>query len=262
MTESTEKQPGKEIQDTPGRAANLETAPAPRREYRMLVLQAALIAAVLAFAGLTFLVEMTPSFPIDLEITRALQSIDLPLFEAAMWLISWPGFPPQSYVLSSLVVVFAYLLGFQWEAIVTAVAAVSSSVVNVLVKQLIGRPRPDIALVEVFQTLESYSFPSGHVMFYAGFFGFLWFLVYSLFQDSIWRTTLLAFLGSLVALVGVSRIYLGQHWASDVLGAYLLGGLVLVGIIFLYRWGKHRFFIQQPVARPDPADVKRKPDRE
>ena len=50
-------------------------------------------------------------------------------------------------------------------------------------------------------------------------------------------------------LVGLSHIYTGEHWAGDVLGAYLLGSLTLVGILQLYRWGKLRFFLHQPVAK-------------
>jgi undecaprenyl-diphosphatase len=56
----------------------------------------------------------------------------------------------------------------------------------------------------------------------------------------------------LIALIGMSRIYLGQHWASDVLGAYLLGTLTLVVNIWFYRWGKKRFFVRQPVAPEKP----------
>jgi membrane-associated phospholipid phosphatase len=120
-----------------------------------------------------------------------------------------------------------------------------------LVKQMVGRPRPSADLVTVFKNLNDYSFPSGHVMFYIGFFGFLWFLAYILFKHSFRRTLFLVFLASLVALIGVSRSYLGQHWASDVLGAYLLGSLTLVVNILIYRWGKKRFFVHQPVAPPD-----------
>jgi undecaprenyl-diphosphatase len=49
-----------------------------------------------------------------------------------------------------------------------------------------------------------------------------------------------------IALVGLSRIYLGEHWASDVLGAYLLGSLSLAATVALYRWGKTRFFVRRP----------------
>jgi undecaprenyl-diphosphatase len=85
-------------------------------------------------------------------------------------------------------------------------------------------------------------------MFYLGFFGFLWFLVFTLLKHSFLRTLLLVLIGSLIVLVGPSRIYLGEHWASDILGASLLGGVTLVFILSFYRWGKKRFFVRQPVA--------------
>jgi undecaprenyl-diphosphatase len=107
-------------------------------------------------------------------------------------------------------------------------------------------------LVDVFAVLNSYSFPSAHVMFYTILFGFVFYLTYTVLKSSWLRSGLLGLFGVFILLVGVSRIYLGQHWASDVLGAYLLGGLILAGVIFLYQWGKSRFFVRQPVASPDP----------
>ena len=97
-------------------------------------------------------------------------------------------------------------------------------------------------------------------MYYVGFFGFIGFLIYSLLKPSFKRSLLLAILGVFIAFVGLSRIYLGQHWASDVLGSYLLGSLTLVGFIQVYLWGKTRFFIHQPVDKASPQKPQR--DRE
>ena len=248
MPELTDEKPVEKIKDAAQQAAKAETTSPPKREYRTLLFQAALFSAIGAFAVLTFMVATVPSFAIDLQITRTVQSIDSPLFAVIMSLISWPGFSPQSYIISVLIVLFIYSLGLHWEALSALVAALLPPMVNVLVKGLIRRPRPTIDLVHVFRVLDSYSFPSGHVMFYIGFYGFLWFLVFTLLKRSLIRTLLLILLGSLILLVGISRIYLGQHWASDVLGAYLLSSVMLVVIIRFYRWGKKRFFIHQPVA--------------
>jgi len=157
-----------------------------------------------------------------------------------MKLVSWPGFLSQSIVITLLIAFMLYIYGLHWESVTSLLAAIISGVTNELVKGMIQRPRPTVDLVDVFAVLKSYSFPSGHVMFYVSFFGFIWYLAYTLLKRSWKRSLLLGFFGGFILLVGVSRIYLGQHWASDVLGAYLLGGLILVGIILFYQWGKKR----------------------
>src|SRR6266542_5021563 len=255
MPELTSEKPVEKMKDAAQQAAKAETTSPPKREYRTLLFQIALFSAIGAFAVLTFLVKTTPSFPIDLRITRDLQSINSPIFAAVMDLISWLGFSPQSFIISALIVLLIYSFGLQWEAISALVAALLPPLVNVLVKQYIRRPRPTMDLVHVFRILDSYSFPSGHVMFYVCFYGFIWFLIFTLLKRSVIRTILLVFFGSWVVLIGISRIYLGQHWASDVLGAYLLGSLTLVAILQFYRWGKKRFFVHQPVAPPKLTDV-------
>jgi undecaprenyl-diphosphatase len=132
------------------------------------------------------------------------------------------------------------------------IAALFTTGINVVVKDLVQRPRPTPNLVNVFAKLTSYSFPSGHVMYYLVFFGFIWFLAFTLLKPSLKRTILLVFFGILIVLVGVSRVYLGEHWTSDVLGSYLLGSLTLAAIIQFYLWGKKRFFVHQPVAPAEP----------
>jgi len=157
--------------------------------------------------------------------------------------ISWVGFSLQSYIVTLTIIVLLYFLGYHWEAISSIIAALIVGMLNQKIKTLVHRARPSINLIHVTKLLNSYSFPSGHVMFYTGFFGFILFLIFTQFKPSWIRTLILVVLSSHVLLVGISRIYLGEHWASDVVGAYLLGGLCLMGFIRLYLWGKARFFV-------------------
>ena len=248
MAEQKDGKPIEKIKGMALQAAHAETEPSHVRHYRAVLFQLVLLLVTGAFAVLTFLVKTTPFFSIDLQITKTLQSLNFPLFAGLMSLISWVGFFPQSLIITGLNILLIYGFGLHWEALMSLAAAVLVQGINVLVKDFIQRPRPAAALVHVFDTLSSYSFPSGHVMFYTGFFGFIWFLAFTLLKISWKRTLLLVIFGSLVLTIGVSRIYLGEHWASDVVGAYLLGSLVLIGVIQFYRWGKTRFFIHQPVA--------------
>jgi membrane-associated phospholipid phosphatase len=254
MSEQKVEKPVERIKDDVQQAARAESAPAPIRRYRAVLFQGILILVAIAFGALTFLVKTMPSFAIDLQITRAIQLINFPFFGALMSILSWAGFSPQVVIITALIILLLYGLGLQWEAVMALVAAVFSTGVNVLVKDLVQRPRPTAGMVNVIDTLKSYSFPSGHVMYYLGFLGFIGFLVFSLLKPSIKRSLILVLIGIPVVLIGISRIYLGEHWASDVLGSYLLGSLTLVATIQFYRWGKIRFFIHQPVAAaPQPA---------
>ena len=203
---------------------------------------------VTAFGVLTFLVLTFPVFSIDVSITHGLQSITNPIFAGLMTYISWVGFSPQAFIISAVSVIFLLMFGYYWEGTAGFLIAVTVPILNLLAKGLIRRSRPSMDLIHIVNQIKGYSFPSGHVMFYAAFFGFICFLSYTLLKPSWIRTLFLVVFGSHVVLIGISRIYLGDHWASDVLGAYLLGGLCLVASIVLYRWGKPRFFPNQPTA--------------
>jgi undecaprenyl-diphosphatase len=248
MSGQIAEKPVDKIKEEVHEVARAESAPAPVRRYRAVLFQGVLVLIAVAFGALTFLVKTIPSFAIDLQITRAIQAINLPWFGSVMGIISWAGFSPQVVVITGLIIVLIYGLGLHWEAVMALVAAIFSTAINLLVKDLVQRPRPTAAAVSVIDILKSYSFPSGHVMYYLGFLGFIGFLVFSLLKPSLKRTLLLVLIGIPVVLIGISRIYLGQHWASDVLGSYLLGTLTLVATIQFYRWGKTRFFVHQPVA--------------
>lgn len=225
------------------------------RRYRANVFMVYLVIAVLIFVALATLARTVAYFTFDVTITHAIQKFNPGWFSTLMYSLSWIGFTPQAYLVSLLVLLFLYASGLKWETVVSFASLILSTALGLGIKALIDRPRPDANLVNVITQLKDYSFPSGHVLYFTTFFGFLIFLAYTLPRPSWLRTALLAILGGMVALIGISRIYEGQHWASDVLGAYLLGSVWLSLSILVYRWGKPRFFVDQPVAQetPDPT---------
>jgi undecaprenyl-diphosphatase len=215
-----------------------ETAPRPVRRLRTRIFELYLLLAVIAFGVLALLSSTTAYFAIDLTITQSLQRNDPAWLDFLMRLVSWPGRGVQAVALSALVFLLLYRLGLRWEAAVSLLASAGAHLLNQALKWIIHRPRPASDLVDVFGEPLGFSFPSGHVMFYTIFFGFLWFLVYVLLRPSFWRSALLVLTGALVLLVGPSRVFLGEHWASDVAGAYLMGSLGLWVAIRVYERGK------------------------
>jgi membrane-associated phospholipid phosphatase len=197
-------------------------------------LQASMLVAAVGFILLAFFANIYADFPIDLVITRWMQTFHPAWLVTLMVLVSWPGYIPQAMAIVTILVSFLYFTGFRWEAFSSLGAAIGEAGMDEAIKLLVHRPRPSTTLVHVMHVLTSYSFPSGHVMFYFVFFGFLMFLACWRLSPSKLRNGMLMLLGSLVSLVGVSRIYLGEHWTSDVLGAYLLGSLCLITVIRIY----------------------------
>jgi len=112
-----------------------------------------------------------------------------------------------------------------------------ASVVAVELKNVVHRARPSPELVRVFRPLDSPSFPSGHVVQYTVLFGFTFFLVYVLARRSSKRTLALVLLAAPIILIGLSRMYLGQHWLSDVLGGYAVAAMMLIPWCWAYtKW--------------------------
>jgi len=248
MKKKTTLKPIAEPQNVVVESAKENTSSPAARWRKAHQFQAIVGILLVAFGILTFLIVTVPALSIDVSITHGLQSITNPVFAGLMTFISWIGYSPQSFIISAVIVIFLFIFGYHWEGTVSFAVAVIVPILNLLAKTLIHRARPSMDLVIIVKQISGYSFPSGHVMFYTGFFGFICFLTYTLLKPSWIRTLLLVVFGSHIILVGLSRIYLGNHWASDVLGAYLLGGACLIISIYFYRWGKSRFFLNQPTA--------------
>ena len=227
-------------------------APHPTRRYRAALFQTYVLFASVGFVVLAVLARTIPYFPIDLRVTQTVQSYNYPVFDQLMRAISWLGFGPQVEIIGAAAIFLLFVIGLRWEA-VSAVFAMLGVAVGILFKHIVFRPRPSGTLVHVVNILNTASFPSGHVMVATAFGGFFAFLGYTLFKATWGRTVLLLLFATFISLMGLSRIYLGQHWFSDVMGAYLIGSLWLALSVKVYRWGKPRYFVHQPVAAEIPV---------
>jgi undecaprenyl-diphosphatase len=103
-----------------------------------------------------------------------------------------------------------------------------------LMKILIHRARPTPEDAKILSTFTQSSFPSGHVVHYVVFFGFLIAaMIVNKNISSFWRIFVGILSAFLILTVSISRIYLGAHWATDVLGGYLFG-FIYLGIMLKF----------------------------
>ncbi len=182
---------------------------------------------------LSWIAQRTQFFPGDMSITSRLQKYRSPWMRRFFFGVSEIGFPKFAVPFTAIAAAILMALRFRLEALFILLTS-SSTVLNVLVKRLIKRPRPTQELVTVVRVINEPSFPSGHVMYYTNFYGLLIYLLATNWRSGRIRNFLITIFAALIAFIGPSRVYLGAHWPSDVMAGYLYGGLWFGGIMALY----------------------------
>ena len=217
-------------------AAGTDITVSPRRAARRAGWAEMVFAVgLVVYAVMAVLARRYEHFGWDIGVRDFIQSITVPGFGTLMAWVSvlGNGLVPMALVGGFGLAMFA--ARFRIEGVMCIMSAALGSSLNRLLKILSDRPRPPSEVV-----FNHESFPSGHVVFFIEFFGFLFFLSYVLLRRGKLRRASLAVLAALVLLVGISRVYLSAHWPSDVVGAYLAGGLWLMLVIEVYRRLKAR----------------------
>ena len=130
------------------------------------------------------------------------------------------------------------LLSLIWKykaSIYLIIITIISTVFNFLTKNIVLRTRPDhLRLIEE----TGYSFPSGHAMGSITFYGFIIFLLSKSKINKYLKIFLSIIIGLTIFLIGISRIYVGVHYPSDIIGGFLLGYIILISSIeFLTKKG-------------------------
>lgn len=196
--------------------------------------------AALGFVLLAVLVHQPAITQLDVAITLAVQHVRLPLYGWVLTQASDLGYRPGDIITYAAVLVVLLALRLRLEAVLGVASSLLAGAVGGAIKLLVARMRPSGQEVHVAAHLTDYSFPSGHVIEYTTLFGFAFYVVLVVWRQGWARNLVLAALALLVALVGPSRVYLGEHFPSDVLGAYLLAGLWLAATIELHLVLKRR----------------------
>jgi undecaprenyl-diphosphatase len=142
--------------------------------------------------------------------------------------------------------------------VVSLFAAGGSAALWFAIAPIVHRPRPSADLVHVATSIPWGSFPSGHVLNLTATFGFFLYLSYVHIRQPVLRALSVTICSLVIGLIGVARVYSGEHWPSDVVGGYLLGVFWLLLAIRLYHAGlavaeRRRQRRRVPEATPDAA---------
>ena len=186
--------------------------------------------------GISILAHYCSPFPGDITILEWLRSWQHPAIRAYLQAVSVIG---KSVILVGLAGVTATWLFAQKRRLegATAIGMLLLLLVTPILQLSVGRSRPSAGVVGADAHAEGWSFPSGHAYQSLVLFGFLVFLACVMIECRRLRRFVQLLMFDLILSIGVSRVYLGAHWPSDVLGAYLLGGAFLA---YLIRWYQNK----------------------
>lgn len=190
------------------------------------------VALVVAGSLLVLAARGAGPLPGDLLSTRLLQRssssgvVNLLLTRAgdAVWFL-----PPLTILIA--------LVGKRWLAAFFALLAASTGVlIPDAIKLLMARPRPATDLVWVLSPQENYGFPSGTAFLSVVFLGTVGYLIWREYPRP--HVAVVTFGISLLLILssGLSRVYVGEHWATDVLGGWCFGGAWLIILVTAHRW--------------------------
>ena len=205
----------------------------------MSVIKVRLIAILFVFAALLSVGAVFKDYFVgDLFLARGIQDFRAAPIERTMEAVTLIGRGLPMVAMS-----VALFLWFLWrrkkpECLVAGAALLSLGIYPIL-KLIIERPRPAETLITVWRENSGLGFPSGHAFTAVVLFGLAFYLARH-FAPGRWAVGLVRSLSAaMILLIGLSRVYLGAHWPSDVLGGFLYGAIVLTLLV-------HFHGIQQP----------------
>jgi undecaprenyl-diphosphatase len=214
--------------------------PTKRYSVRVVLFAVAIVLVAIPFATLLFqVVAKGPLTRLDASVANRLNDIvhNTPGMVGGLRAVSWLGGPPFLTLLTVVAAGFVLVRGRRRLVVFLVVTCLGGGLIDTAVKLVVARPRPvvDHPIAEAFGK----SFPSGHAMSSTVVYGAL--LLVFLPAAGRRRRALVALTMAVVLAVGCSRLLLGVHFVSDVLGGFVLGLAWLIASVAAFEtWREDR----------------------
>ena len=190
----------------------------PQTSSRFPLVPLTLILIVFMFL---FTVAKNPPNQFDTSIFNTVHNLNLPWLHQVMSGVSFLGETWPSVTLAALATAWLWAKGLKREAVYFVISLIAVSSTTSLIKNIADRTRPNG---------DDFSFISGHTSYFTVFGGYLLLHLRKLIDRGglvlAWRSGIIV----LVTLIAVSRIYLGAHWPTDVLGGFTWALIILMPI--------------------------------
>lgn len=199
------------------------------------------VVALILLIGLSLYLHTNPNatLPGDVGLLIAVQTIKQPLVVGFINLASDANWPMPAGI-TVFVVAFLLLIFRRWRYMICVLfAGFVADGVSFWINGLVKRPRPHGVHIHAVANIGLGSYPSGHVSHVTAFYGLALFLTFQELRVhprwKVWIRAIQMVCVYFLVFIGVSRLLEGEHWPSDVLASYLLGGMVVVVAIIIYE---------------------------
>ncbi|MFW6359328.1 MAG: phosphatase PAP2 family protein [Chroococcales cyanobacterium] len=176
------------------------------------------------------------SFVFDQQILLTLYNIQTPILNQIMLGITFLGEPTFLFFVGAICVIWLLLQGKRSQATTVIIAGGGAGILNIWLKDLFGRSRPE--LWERIIDVQLKSFPSGHAMISMVVYSLLGYLLATTFPR--WSKLIIIVTTILILGIGLSRLYLGVHWPTDVIAGYAAGTVWLIACVFSFELWRNR----------------------
>lgn len=213
-------------------AAERTPAPTPLMESIVIVSLALAVLSLFLFAWIANEMAEGSTAGFDLSVRAWVHQFASPALTRVMTAISLLGY---DVLIVELVIALAVFLYLRWKhaAAWLAVSMAGALILDLTLKYAFRRPRPPVFFGVAPHT---YSFPSGHALCSFCFYGVLAGLIAVRTRSMLLRVAVGLLAAALVIAIGLSRIYLGMHYPSDVIAGYLGAAIWVSTLLALDRW--------------------------
>ncbi len=196
------------------------------------------IALTIVVGGINLFVELTDTLRTetlaiyDTKITDFVISYRRPILTQYFLFVTYVGDIYGYLIVLGVITIISTLVFKNWKYVAQVVLVLFlATVSNMILKRFIDRARPGI---EHMVSVETLSYPSGHAMSAMAFYGFIIFLFYKFKMNRYLKFLVILVLALLILSIGISRIYLGVHFPSDIAGGYIAGFIWVVFCILVF----------------------------
>lgn len=198
-----------------------------------------ILALIVVVVGINVFIELTNTLNSDLitkydaAITKYVTSFRTPQLNKILQFITNLGDLYGYIVITTICSLWFYFKFKNWKYVLQLVfVIIVSGLSNLALKEVINRARPT---AEHLVSVETLSYPSGHAMSAMAFYGFLIYLFYFLKINKWLKASLIILCSFLIVSIGISRIYLGVHFPSDIAGGIIAGTIWVMFCILIFN---------------------------